>query len=104
GVVSKVGTVATTAASSGDNSSPTIAVEVTLTQPRGLGHLDQAPVQVAITTATARDALVVPVAALLALSSGGYALEQVAADGAHHLLAVSLGIVDDAKGLVQVMG
>ena len=45
-----------------------------------------------------------PVNALLALSSGGYALEVVGADGSHRLVAVSTGLFDDADGLVQVEG
>ena len=50
------------------------------------------------------DAYVVPVDALLALAGGGYALEVVGAHGVHHLEAVSLGLFDDADGLVQVSG
>jgi hypothetical protein len=101
GVVSSVGTVATTPQSGG---SPTITVEVTPTDPTATGSLDQAPVQVSITTATANDALVVPVDALLALSTGGYAVEVVDAHGTHHLVDVSLGLFDDADGMVQVTG
>jgi hypothetical protein len=48
--------------------------------------------------------LTVPVNALLALSGGGYAVEVAEADGTHHLVAVTLGIFDDAAGLVQVSG
>ncbi len=59
---------------------------------------------VSITTASVKDALVVPVNALLALGSGGYAVEAVGAGGAHHLVAVQLGLFDDADGLVQVTG
>jgi hypothetical protein len=50
------------------------------------------------------DALSVPVNALLALAGGGYAVEIVDADGIHHLAPVSLGLFDDADGLVQVSG
>ena len=60
--------------------------------------------QVAITTATVPYALAVPVNALLALAGGGYAVEVVAADSTHRLLPVSLGLFDDADGLVQVTG
>jgi len=45
-----------------------------------------------------------PVTALLARSGGGYAVEVVDKGGAHHLVAVSLGLFDDADGLVQVTG
>ena len=60
--------------------------------------------QVGITTDKARDALVVPVSALLAESGGGYAVEVVGGGARHHLVPVSLGLFDDADGLVQVTG
>src|SRR5215470_387679 len=97
GVVATVGKVAT----SGNN--PTITVTVTLNHPQAAGALDQAPVTVAITTATVKHALVVPVAALLA-RPGGYAVEEAGPGGAHHLVPVRLGLFDDAAGLVQVSG
>src|SRR5262245_63667105 len=58
GVVSTVGKVATGGAS------PKVTVTVALTHPRAAGGLDQAPVTVAITTASVKNALVVPVDAL----------------------------------------
>jgi hypothetical protein len=61
-------------------------------------------VRVGITTATVRGALVVPVTALLARSGGGYAVEIVGAGARNHLVPVSLGLFDDAEGLVQVTG
>ena len=60
--------------------------------------------QVGITTARVPSALVVPVNALLARSRGGYAIEVVGTDGTNHLVPVSLGLFDDAEGLVQVTG
>jgi hypothetical protein len=106
GVVSTVGTVATAPAGGqqGQTSTPTIEVDVTPTDPGATGALDQAPVLVAITTASVTDALVVPVAALLALAGGGYAVEVVAEDGTHQLVGVTLGLFDDADGLVQISG
>jgi hypothetical protein len=101
GVVSSVGRIAT--ASSGGGSA-TIPVVVTLTDPAAAGSLDQAPVPVEITAASVSDTLAVPVDALLALSSGGYAVEEVSAGGRHHLVPVSLGLFDDAAGVVQVTG
>jgi hypothetical protein len=59
---------------------------------------------VSLTTASVSNALVVPVGALLARASGGYAVEEVTAGGRHHLVPVSLGLFDDAAGLVQVSG
>jgi peptidoglycan hydrolase-like protein with peptidoglycan-binding domain len=108
GRVSYVGTVATVPSSSdqggGGPSSPTIEVDVTPTHPAATGRLDQAPVNVSITTGHVRGALVVPVNALLALASGGYAVEVAGAGGVHHLIAVETGLFDDAEGLVQVTG
>lgn len=107
GHVSFVGTVATTPSSNGSdngNSSPTIEVDVTPDHPAATGRLDQAPVDVSITTQTVHDVLAVPVEALLALAGGGYALEVVGPGGVHHLEAVQLGLFDDAEGLVEVSG
>jgi hypothetical protein len=98
GVVSGIGTVA----SGGSN--PTLPVSITLKHPRAAGTLDQAPVTVEITIAKVKNALIVPVDALLALSGGGYAVETVTANGVHKLVAVSLGTFDDAAGTVQVTG
>jgi hypothetical protein len=101
GVVSGIGTVAT---SSGGGSGATLPVYITLKRPQDAGTLDQAPVQVQITTAAVKNALIVPVDALLAFSAGGYAVETVNARGAHRLVAVTLGTFDDADGTVQVTG
>jgi len=90
-------------ASSGQNGS-TIAVDAVPTDPAATGNLDQAPVNVSITTASASNVLVVPVDALLALSSGGYAVEEIGAGGRHTLLSVTTGLFDDADGLAQISG
>jgi hypothetical protein len=79
-------------------------VDVTPSDPAATGKWDQAPVQVAIITATVPSALVVPVTALLARSGGSYAVEVVEPRGTHHLVSVALGLFDDADGLVQVTG
>jgi len=111
GRVSYVGTVATvpssgnSGADNGNGSTtPTIEVDVTPTDPAATGRLDQAPVNVSITTGSVQNALVVPVNALLALASGGYAVEEVGTDGVHQLVAVQLGLFDDADGMVEVTG
>jgi hypothetical protein len=125
GVVTSVGSVATNpspAAGSGQGSAsdssgssggssgssgnsgdatPTVEVDIRPTDPSAAGALDQTPVQVTITMDTVRHALVVPVAALLA-QPGGYAVEVAGPNGARHLVPVSLGLFDDADGLVQV--
>jgi hypothetical protein len=123
GVVSSVGAVATCPPSSGSggpgsssaapgtdtcssgssgSATPTISVGVTPSDPAATGTWDQAPVQVGITTASVPGALVVPVTALLARSGGGYAVEVAGAGVRNHLVPVSLGLFDDAGGLVQV--
>jgi hypothetical protein len=107
GVISSVGTVATTTTTSGPGQNPTttIPVQVKLTDPQAAGTLDQAPVTVNITTATARNALVVPVTALLAQSPGGYVVEVVGPGNTRRWVPVTTGpIFDDADGLVQVTG
>jgi hypothetical protein len=108
GVISLVGTVATTPPSSqsgGNNAStPTITVLVQPTEPAATGTWDQAPVNVTITTGSVSNVLVVPVDALLAKAGGGYAVEVVGTGGIHHLVPVTLGIFDDAQGMVQVSG
>lgn len=117
GVINSVGTVAKAPAnnegggagrggggSEGDEEGgATVEVDVKPSEPRAIGHLDESPVEVSITTASVADALCVPVDALLALAGGGYALE-VEEGAAHHLEAVKTGMFDDAEGLVQVSG
>ncbi|HVV24671.1 MAG TPA: peptidoglycan-binding protein [Pseudonocardiaceae bacterium] len=99
GRVSKVGTVATTPSNGGTS---TVDVQITPTDPKATGSLDKAPVQVAIITDSVKNALTVPVTALLSLAGGGYAVEVVRPGGAHQLVAVTVGLFDDADGLVQV--
>jgi peptidoglycan hydrolase-like protein with peptidoglycan-binding domain len=105
GAVTSVGTVATTNTSTG---ATTITVLVALKHPAMARHLSSAPVTVTITTGAVRNALVVPVTALLAqpaqgagAAGGGYAVEVIGAGG-HHLVPVSVGMIDNATGLVQV--
>jgi hypothetical protein len=105
GMVSYVGTVATTPPSSGGTSStPVITVDVTPSDPAATGHLDQAPVQVSITTATVSGVLIVPVDVLVSLADGGYAVEVAPPGGTRKLVAVTPGLFDDAAGTVQVSG
>ena len=58
---------------------------------------------VEITTERVENVLAVPVDALLALAGGGYAVE-VAEGRVHRLEAVTVGLFDDAEGVVQVSG
>jgi hypothetical protein len=100
GMVSYVGSVATVPAG-GSNNPPSVSVDVTPTDPAATGNIDQSPVLVSITTASVDNALVVPITALLGQPAGGYVLE-VVRHGVHQLVPVTLGIFDDADGLVQV--
>ena len=106
GRVSYVGTVATvpTDQNGGGSSSPTIEVDVAPDRAAATGRLDQAPVDVSITTATVRNVLALPVNALVALAGGGYAVEEVESTGVHQLVGVSVGMFDDAAGTVEVSG
>ena len=107
GVVSSVGTVATedTASGPGQNPAATIPVQVTLTDPKAAGSLDQAPVTVNITTASSPGpVLAVPVGALLAQASGGYVVEVAGPGNTRRWVPVTPGIFDDDSGLVQVTG
>ena len=99
GKISAVGTVAT-----GTGTAATISVTVMLTHPSAAGTLDQAPVTVYVTVAAASNVLVVPVAALVAQSSGGYAVEVIGAGNTRRLVPVTVGIFDDNSGAVQVTG
>jgi hypothetical protein len=104
GVVSSVGTVATTSGSGGSPTT-TISVQVTLTDPGAAGTLDQAPVTVNITTEISPGpVLAVPVTALVAQSPGGYDVEVVGPGNTRRWVPVTPGIYDGATGLVQVTG
>ena len=75
------------AANGGGSNTPTINVYVTPTDPAATGDLDQAPVNVSITTESVSNVLVVPVDALLALASGGYAVEEIGAGELRNIVA-----------------
>jgi hypothetical protein len=98
GVVTSVSKVASTNASG----VTTVPVYVSLDHPKAAKDLSSAPVTVKVTTGSVANALVVPVAALMA-RSGGYDVE-VTGPGGHHLVRVAVGMFDDADGLVQVTG
>lgn len=85
----------------GEGGAATIAVTVRLRNQRVAPGLDQAPVQVAITTATRRNALAVPVGALLAQPNGGYAVVVVRA-GRATTVPVATGMFSDSTDLVEI--
>ena len=106
GVVSSVGTVATTTpGQQGQGPATTIPVQVNLTNPKAAGSLDQAPVTVYIITGSSPGpVLAVPVTALLAQSPGGYVVEVAGPGNTRRYVPVTAGIFDDNSGLVQVTG
>lgn len=95
GRVTRVGTVAT-AGQNGD--SPTVDLRVALDGHRH-GRLDGAPVSVSLETGRTKDALAVPVTALVATAPGRYSVELA---GSHRLVPVTLGAFADQW--VQVSG
>jgi peptidoglycan hydrolase-like protein with peptidoglycan-binding domain len=81
----------------------TIPAQVRLDRPEQARGLDQAPVQVSITTGAVEDTLSVPVTAIVARSGGALAVEVVRAGGRRDLVTVKLGLFDTAGGRVQVV-
>jgi hypothetical protein len=105
GVISSVGTVATTTSGPGQSPTTTIPLQVKLTHPGAAGTLDQAPVTVNLTTgSTPGPVLAVPVTALVAQSPGGYDVEVAGPGNTRRWVPVQVGIFDDTDGLVQVTG
>ncbi|MBV8998635.1 MAG: PASTA domain-containing protein [Solirubrobacterales bacterium] len=119
GVITDVGRVAQTSSqpsngsfsqgdggnsTSGAGSAPqaTIPVTIALRHASRLGPLDQAPVTVAFALTTTRNALSIPVSALLATAGGGYALDLVNSTGTVSRVPVTPGSF--AGGFVQISG
>ena len=86
---------------SGNSSTPTVTVTITLDSTPPGATLDQAPVNVNITTDRADGVLAAPVNALLALSGGGFGVDVVTGKTAH-LVGVTTGLYSNS--LVQVSG
>lgn len=104
GTVLRVGQVATAPPQQqdptlGGEAPATVTVVIDVTLPQGGPTLDQAPVQLGITTATRGDVLMVPVTALLA-RTGGYQV-RVPDRG---FVEVTPGLFDDSAGTVEVTG
>jgi peptidoglycan hydrolase-like protein with peptidoglycan-binding domain len=104
GTIETVGAVAEseTDPQSGEETDPTIPVEIRLAPTTNTGTLDQTPVDVSLEKERAKNALVVPVSALLALAEGGMAVEVVSAGGSTRLVRVEPGL--HADGSVQITG
>jgi hypothetical protein len=101
GTITEVGKVASASGdeASGDpmtsgSTTSTITFEVRPDKPALAGGLDQAPVDVGVTSERAKKALSVPVSALLALRGGRYGLEVVRA-GTTSVVEVTPGLYSD---------
>jgi hypothetical protein len=88
-------------AGSGNVSTPTVPVTIKLDHAPPGARLDQAPVNVNITTQRANQVLAVPVNALLALAGGGFGV-QVVTGKTNRLVGVTTGLYSNT--LVQVSG
>jgi peptidoglycan hydrolase-like protein with peptidoglycan-binding domain len=86
---------------SGTSSTPTVTVTVILDSRPPAAVLDQAPVNVNITTQRVDNVLAVPVNALLALRGGGFGVN-VVTGAASHLVGIAVGLYSNT--LVQVSG
>jgi hypothetical protein len=88
--------------SSGSNSTPTVTVTITLDSTPSGAALDQAPVNVNITSQQVDNVLAVPVNALLALAGGGFGVDVVTGSGTSRLVGVTTGMY--ANTMVQISG
>jgi peptidoglycan hydrolase-like protein with peptidoglycan-binding domain len=107
GTITDVGKVASVAGGktgdgqmASDSTSSIITVEVRPDRPAAVGTLDQAPVDVGVTSERAKDVLAVPVSALLALRGGRYGVE-VVRDGTTSVVVVTPGLYSDG-GYVEI--
>ena len=94
----------TPCSSSTSSSTPTVTVTIILDSTPPGSVLDQAPVNVNITSQRVTDVLAVPVGALVAQPGGGYAVEVAGPGDTRSWVPVTVGLSDDANGLVQVTG
>jgi hypothetical protein len=86
---------------SNNNSTPTVTVTITLDSNPPGSRLDQAPVNVNITSQRADNVLAVPVNALLALAGGGFGVDVVTGNSTQ-LVGVTTGLYSST--LVQISG
>ncbi|MFI5892940.1 peptidoglycan-binding protein [Actinoplanes sp. NPDC051513] len=80
---------------------PTVAARVTLGRQVAGADLDQAPVEVHVTSDSVEDVLAVPITALVALAGGGYGI-YLLDGGARRLIGVTPGLFSET--LVEVKG
>jgi peptidoglycan hydrolase-like protein with peptidoglycan-binding domain len=109
GTISEVGKVAAVSEDEATEEQPasgsttsTITFEVQPDKPAATGRLDQAPVEVGVTSDRAQNVLSVPVSALLALRGGGFGVE-VVRGGTTTVVPVTPGLYSDG-GHVEIKG
>jgi hypothetical protein len=102
-VAGTVSSVGTTVKRSGSGPNSTLYVDVSVAIPdEPAGGLIEGPVTVHVPSQSAKQALMVPVRALVALAEGGYAVQRQATDGTLSYVGVETGLFSD--GWVQVTG
>jgi len=104
GRVTYVSRVAVSQSNGGDQGSgppQQSLIPVTVRLRHHVADLDQAQVQVAITSEEHRNVLAVPIVALLARPGGGH---QVVLAGSRRTVPVEVGLFDDSAGVVEVSG
>jgi multidrug efflux pump subunit AcrA (membrane-fusion protein) len=104
GTISSVSAVAEseTDPQSGEQTDPTVPIEIRIAPGVKTGRLDHTPVDVSFEKERVKNALTVPVSALLALAEGGFAVEVVDGPGSTHLVRVEPGMYADT--FVQISG
>jgi multidrug efflux pump subunit AcrA (membrane-fusion protein) len=105
GAVARLGRVAQAPqGKDGDPGAATVLAFISLHDPGAARGLESAPVQVDVMTQGVERALSVPVTALVGKAGGGLAVEVVRAGGRRELVAVQVGLFDDAHARVAVEG
>jgi multidrug efflux pump subunit AcrA (membrane-fusion protein) len=99
GTITSVGTVATTSGQ-GSSQTTTIPVTISLADGSAASKLDGASVNVELNSETHPNVLTVPITALLAVPGGGYAVQT--ADRSHRRIPVQTGIFSNSR--VEVSG
>jgi peptidoglycan hydrolase-like protein with peptidoglycan-binding domain len=82
---------------------PMVPITISLGRVRG-GVLDQAQVQISITSEVHRNVLAVPILALLARPGGAYEVVVVTGAGARRHVPIQPGLFDETAGIVEVAG
>jgi multidrug efflux pump subunit AcrA (membrane-fusion protein) len=92
GTVTDIATVATVS----QDGNATFEVTIALDDPTVASGLDEAPVDIEIIADSVQNVVAVPVASLVALSEGGYAVEVDTGNGTTKLVAVDPGFYADS--------